>query len=262
MTTQNEISECPPRYLTVPQVPVPQTCNGVLSDYGLPSDPFPIEDLPADFGWMSEIPIYYDSFEMKVGTLGRLRQLFLPGNPSYFDNVSWHRIPFSSSKWWNGIVRLHFMAIKPQQVTGKILFTYFPDISNDIDGTTPPIAPNKISAKVEWDLGLTSEFALDVPGFNPTFARPTWLSRVATQSPPTDASVNYCTYPLAQLSMGLVNVEAVQSLQPGSIYPDSIRIIVFQSFPGASFAVSTDPRSSLLNVLNFDNNLNYPISSG
>lgn len=246
MNDTEQIQETPPRLLTVPQAPVPQTCTGVLCDYGLPSEPFQITDFPPDFSWMTQIPVFLQMIRFDENTIGDFEYINLPQvktwNPYNGKQFTpWLAFPFCCSRWWNGKVKLTFMAIKPSKVTGKILFMYYPD--NASFGYYEGSQPNNIGPKREWDLGLSSEFTLEIPGFNPIFARPTWVPQVEHPDTSLIASMARHQVPYQELSFGTLRMKVTQLLQPGSIYPSSVRILVFISFPDSQHYISCDPRS-------------------
>lgn len=247
------ITPIPPRSLTVPQMPNPQTVFGVLSDTGEPSVIENITDLGPDFSWMSAVEEFVHDFTVKEAD-SALVDIFYPQKkvktpimPTLDDmTMSWHWIPFSASRWWNGPCRLRFMAIKPPRVPGKLLIRYNPDPS-----TTSEVAFESDSLrrgiKFEWDLGLSSECSIDIHGYNWTSLRPTWIPRVsASDTGPTvldTAGFKHIMPHLSQISLGRLRIEIANPIVPGNIFPDSIRILVFQSFPGAQFFDATDTRS-------------------
>lgn len=252
----------PPRVLSVPQTPVPQTCFGVLNENGMPTDDELITDIPPDFGWMSGMELYISGFEMKQDdNPGKCLTILSPmrhygTQPRLYptDNFGWRHIPFIYSKWWNGVPRIRLMAIKPAHVTGKILIYHAPDATKfGVAGnpiTTLPTTPSGRDhylrgIKMEWDLGTSSEFVFDVPAFNVIPARPTWIPRIASQ-----ARVVPWSMPVSTYSFGVLFLQVSESLQPGNIYPDSIRILVFSSFPGSSFYTPTDGRHGSRSVVN------------
>lgn len=249
----SELTSVPPRALTIPAQPTPLTNCGILSDFGVPSDNQNITDIPPDFSWMSALEIFKGSF--RVGTddiLNKKIYQIYPGSkvdPQDGSNgpllegiqADWHFLPFLTSRWWNGIIKLRFIAIKPPRVTGKLLFKWFP----------APAAPDEDmlarSIKYEWDLGLSNEFSITISGYNIACLRPTWIpfksGSWGDQSKNFGSFAGY-TMPLSQSTYGRLDVSLANSIQPGSLFPDSIRILIFQSFPGATFHTSTDIRGT------------------
>nr|WAL01496.1 structural protein [Electric ant polycipivirus 1] len=250
MTTTESFMPTPPRGIGTPQAPVPQTVTGILSDSGFPSDPENITDFGPDFGWMTAVETFIDSFSITASDTKYVKTLypackFPSPTPTSGDlgMLSWHWLPFTMSKWWTGPVRLRFMAIKPPRVPGKLLIRYIPDVSANNFG----LDKLRRGIKVEWDLGLNSELVLDIPAYNFTAARPTWITRfvgadISTTNAPYTRFRNWVPH-LSQIGMGIVSVEIANPIVPGTIFPDSVRILVFHSFPGSQFHVSTDARS-------------------
>lgn len=252
--TEIPFKPTPPRSITVPLQPSPQTVSGVLCDSGFPSDPDNITDLPPDFGWMTSVETLIKSFTVTSADTGLVSNIY-PGckfqdqpDASSKDpgSISWHWIPFSASRWWMGSVRLRFMAIKPPRIPGKLLIRYIPDVSDFIDKGGFTKDNLKRGIKYEWDLGLSSECSIDIPAYNYTSARPTWITRFVGNDVTNTKEYfkrfrNWLPH-LSQISLGVVRVEIANPIVPGNIFPDSIRILVFHSFPGSSFHVATDPR--------------------
>lgn len=264
--TEYHYQPAPPRVLTVPQTPVPQTCFGVLNEQGTPTENVMITDLNPSFDWMAAAELYVKSFTMDFdqapGTL--LSNMCLTehygSNPRMLptDNYGWHHIPFLYSKWWTGFPTIRLMAIKPSHVTGKILITHSPDDTKATDGTEviPPSKrdPSLRAIKMEWDLGTSSEIVFDVPGFNVIGARPTWIPRTAVVPADKEGTIKTRAFalPVPSFSFGRLFFEVAEGLQPGNIYPSSIRILVFSSFRNSQFFVPTDARHgsrSRVNIL-------------
>lgn len=241
---EGQLTTVPPRAMTVPNQPTPMTNMGILADYGAPSDNEMITDIPPDFSWMAGIETYHGYYEFKVSDLPGTSKLFYPTfKKDAADgiitltgiNADWHFIPFCTSRWWSGRPRLRFMAIKPKQVTGKLILQWYPDLG--AEGAANQDTELQRNIKYEWDLGTSSEYSLDLTGYNCTRLRPTWLPTSRTES-----GIVYQIPPLVQYTFGYVTLRVQHLLQPGSIFPDSIRILVFQSFQDCTFHTSTDIR--------------------
>nr|UMO75672.1 MAG: putative capsid protein 2 [Polycipiviridae sp.] len=266
---ETDTKPAPPRVLSVPQTPVPQTCFGVLNEMGQTLDSQQIMDFPPDFSWMSSMEIYIDAFRFpKVSNVADTRKelwksMVLDYNPGVTGEEprhslgqglkTWHMIPFMTSKWWTGVVKYRFMAIKPERVTGKLLLTYYPDGALN-QGSPLPVDTLRRSIKKEWDLGQSSDFEFEISAFNVIEARPTWIPRFSF----ADSMIlldqqrisRFCTWsvPIPSYNLGVIQIEEAQELQPGSIFPDSIRILVFMSVQDAEFAVQCDPRSNKTHI--------------
>lgn len=251
MSTEEQSQPVPPRTATDPQVPVPQTVSGVLNEYGAFSDTINITDIGPDYSWMAAIEEYLTMFTIKAASKGEILNFYpqckFPGivNPTLVDlnQTTWHWIPFGASKWWSGCIRLRFMAIKPPRIPCKILIRYTPDPS-DVNFNRDM---TRRGIKHEWDLALTQDCSIDIAGYNWTAARPTWIPRVAGHDAEVadDDATNWKSWVphLAQVSFGAVQLEIAHPMIPGNIFPDDIRILVFQSFPRAEFYSATDIRS-------------------
>lgn len=275
---ETDVKQAPPRVLSVPQTPVPQTCFGVLNQTGSPPESRQIMDFPPDFSWMTSMEIYLDTFRFPRSStvasqprkeLWKTQVIdYSVGNALTVDGraeiqnglKTWHMIPFTTSRWWNGTVKYRFMAIKPPRVTGKILISYFPDgaTANHLNG----IGSNDLlrrSIKKEWDLGQSSDCEFEISAFNVIEARPTWVPRVSyydmAQYSGASVKSQFCSWglPIPSYNLGALLVEEAQELQPGSIFPDSIRILVFISFQNCNFWTQCDPRSNRTHVFDSTN---------
>lgn len=253
----SELTSVPPRALTIPAQPTPLTNCGILSDFGVPSDNQNITDIAPDFSWMTALEIFKGSFRVGTDdTLNKKIYQIYPASkvdpqdstiltPLRSINADWHFLPFLTSRWWNGNVKLRFIAIKPPRVTGKLLFRWFPDASVPVNISDQDTLARSI--KYEWDLGLSNEFSIDISGYNVACLRPTWIPKKTGSW--GDQSKSYGSWagmalPPMQCTYGRLDVSLANSIQPGSLFPDSIRILIFQSFPGASLHTSTDIRGT------------------
>lgn len=261
--------------LTVPQVPVPQTCFGVLNDSGLPSDPENITDIPFDSSWMTSMQLYLTEFVIKQGMeikpgwqtncdeVNSCKSMILPvigrtdDMPNgYRKNLRyWHYLPFTTARFWTGSVKLRFMAIKPPRVGGKLLFRYEPDSTADPALLQANNQYDTLRRGIvrEWDLAQSSDFELDLPGFNVISHRPTWVPHFSARDyrgSPLTSKMYFWNLTPSSVHLGYLKVEMANDIQPGSIFPDSFRILVFQSFENAQFYQQCDARSNWRHVLN------------
>lgn len=256
MTTLNSAASdthAPVRSLCLPNPPA-QTVFGVLHDSGSYTDSENITTLGPSFDWMSGMEIYLGSFTYGINDIGVLPKAknIQPMvkywwdepivHPHQLPNMDWHLIPFCASKFWQGTCTIRLLAIKPPRVTGKLIIRYSPDFSTA--GSYPDTLMRGI--KMEWDLGLTNDFSFEIPAYSTLKVRPTWLPRysendnaIFTVNRPRFIPWNF---QLPAFHLGVFSVEAAQQLQPGSIFPDSIRILVFHSFKGSEFFMPTDMR--------------------
>lgn len=239
----------PPRIAEVPMQPLPQTVCATLEHSGVPyADQINVTDIPPDFSWMNLMQVYRHSFpytssdqpgteltSFNVHTLVEQPS----GNPDYLEFTPWTVFPHFASRWWNGIIGFKFLAIKPPRVTGKILIRYSFDPTADFAGDEKRRGISK-----EWDLGESSECEFDVVAPNTIHARQTWLPH--TKEIHVDGKYAFLSQdvPIQQWHFGTIRVEAAQRLQPGSIFPDRIRILIFQVFKQADFYLPTDIRGN------------------
>lgn len=265
MSIEQQITNNPPRSITIPQLPQPQTCFGVLEHTGIPySDPENVTDIPPDFSWMTETHALVKSFIYSTqDEIGKklsdwaahapdMQDVTTPDDESH--PMTWQRLPFYVSKWWTGMVSYRFLAIMPSRVTGKILIRY--TFENNVKNS-PAIDPKQYDTLYrgiikEWDLGQSNIFEFDIPALDPIQARPTWLPE--TKGFPLQVAgtlkkpwINYQAYQQINPStwmLGRITCETAQNLSPGSIFPDSIRILVFRIFKNSTFYQPTDPRQS------------------
>lgn len=261
-----EINFAPPRVPAIPQVPLPQTNFGALEHTGLPfSEEEMITDVPPDFGWMSELQTFMFSFEFsKQDEIGTVLKTFsaLAANipfensepPKLYDLVPvWQHIPMTSSKYFNADISYKFIAIKPPRVTGKLLFRYSflaPEIT-DPYGSHLEFQKDSLKRGIckEWDLGLTNEFEFDISALCPVQARPTWIPERSLHGVSNTTRFGPQQLNSSITNFGTIRIESAQLLQPGGIFPDSIRIQVFRVIKNATYYTASDFRSQLPHVL-------------
>lgn len=263
MSEQQQNLFSPPRNVTVPNVPNPQTNEGTLEHTGIPLTPaLNITDVPPDFGWMCQQWKYHTNFQVKaVGSTGNkigdivyTTRVVMSDDDIDYDLAQWYDIPFACAKWWNGKISYRFTIIKPPRVPGKLLVKFRQDAFNKRDVATdnnisndhlPPDFKYRSIVK-EWDLAQSNQFEFDITGSTPIEARPTHL---APKKPKVNLGNNnyaiaeYIT-PWTTYEMGRITVEIAQGIIPGSIFPDTYDIIVEKSLKDAIFYTPTDPRTS------------------
>lgn len=244
--------------MTVPQVPAPQTCFGVLNENGLPSEMENITDLPPDFGWMSSIQIHVKTFVIKQDSMQTFpkfyplfRDLSMESNypiacSSDLKYATWHHLIMSTGKYWCGSVSLRFMALKPPRVPGKLIVRWNPDVTATTENGDRALR----GIKKEWDLAQSCDFEFDIPGFNVIQKRPTWLPRFVPADYDKDSHPRYMgwIYPIPSWTLGSVSLKVSQPIIPGNIFPSSFRILVFASFKDFALHTQCDPRSELLHI--------------
>lgn len=249
----------PPRIPSVPQPVLPQTNFGVLEHTGLPySDPESIIDVPPDFSWMTELQAYMGMFTyVKDYAIGTPLKTFSVNAPDltlekklYEMTPIWQHIPMTCSKWFNCTFSFKFIAIKPPRVTGKLLIRY--EFLTPQSRLGRPIFEKdtlKRGICKEWDLGQSNVFEFDITALCPIQARPTFIpERAFAAGASVSPYVAQSLHP-SITSLGTVSVEVAQQLQPGSIFPDSIRILYFRVLKNANFYTPTDPRSAMPHIL-------------
>nr|UDL13974.1 MAG: hypothetical protein [Xiangshan picorna-like virus 6] len=262
--SQAELNFAPPRVPSVSAVPTPQTCYGALESSGVPfSEIETITDIGPDFGWMSQVNVYQGSFEFKTtdSAIGRTAAVLFDtdvlsykvnDNNKYLHQFvpSWHLPCFTLGRYWNGSIVYRFLAIKPPRVTGKLVirydFTYVHGSSTGGDDVLSKDTSQRGTLK-EWDLGQSNTCEFEITAVNPTLARPTWLPVQLNPAKNQKGEPVYYArqHPTrAQSAMGSISVQVAQRLQPGGIFPDQIRILVFRSFKNFSTYIPTDMRGS------------------
>lgn len=263
MSTQETFNFNPPRLVNVPLQPLPQTVCCTLEHSGVPmSAPENVTDIPPDFSWMTEMQLYDHVFEYKVADQPPKTELdsfnvhnwrhYSSGSPENMPFSPWTLLPFYGSKWWNGTVSFKFIAIKPPRVTGKILIRYSFDPYDDFSKDT-----RYRSIAKEWDLGQSAECEFDVQATNTILARPTWLP-VTNASTTDNGAFLAQKIPLQEWHFGTIKIEAAQRLQVGSIFPDSIRILVFRVYKNCQFYQPTDFRGNAPHFLMLGTEVNPP----
>lgn len=241
----------PPRYPTAPQTPLPQTVLGVIEHSGFPvSQPELVTDIPPDFGWMSAMQEFIVSFEMNKtqspGTvLGEHNfvHCFQDAKPEEYYPY-WTELPYFGSKWWSGIISYKLIAIKPPRVTGKILISYSFDSAYNFDDNRKKLAISK-----EWDLGQSNVCEFDVSALNQLRLRPTRIPVENINEYPNEVPsfvFQSQALPSHSWNLGKIRFEVASQLQPGNLFPDSIRILIFKSFKNFQGYIPTDFRGSMI----------------
>ena len=154
------------------------------------------------------------------------------------------------------MVCYRFTIIKPPRVVGKLLIRYRQDAFDKwTTGGAPPAGWTTQDSKMrsilkEWDLGQSSEIVLDFSGLNPLEARPTWLPIIDRETF-EDKTIIWRKQvpPIPVWNYGKIMIECAQRYNPGSLFPDSTRILAFIVYKNASFYMPTDFRSSWNNTL-------------
>lgn len=265
MSTQAmQLSFNPPRMLEVPAQPPPQTVCATLEHSGIPVSEFEnVTDICPDFTDMSSLQVFSHSFKFSINqmpgavldefpVLGDSYGYKPSDNPEVLGVVPWTLFPFFCSKWWNGTVSYKLMAIRPKEMSGKILIKYAFDVRDEFDDDEL----DRMICK-EWDLSQGNECEFDINGVNTIKARPTWIPHLDSftakddnNSPPgTDAVFTRQILPYQEWSFGRLQLLSAQRLQIGSLYPDDIRILVFRVFKNATFYMPTDFRGSMKHCL-------------
>lgn len=254
MSTEMNIFS-PPRYPTAPQQPLPQTILGVSEHSGLPfSTPENITDVPPDFGWMFALQQYKYTFVMdeKDGPGKELASdqvnvyygLFDKKNGDYSFTSYWTTLPLFGAKWWSGMVSYKFIAIKPPRVTGKLIINYSFSAKETFSDNF-----KKMKIAKEWDLGQSNVCEFDVSALNQLRLRPTWLPENAKTLLNQVSMFAPQSLPMYSWNMGRINIEVANRLQPGNIFPGSIRILMFKSFKNAQCYAATDLRGRMPHII-------------
>lgn len=258
----------PVRNYGIPQNPIPQTNTGLLEHTGIPLEPQEqITDLQPDFSWMMAQFKYIGQVQItaskdKVGA--KLLQIPVLAYPTKFmpnyHLPNWHKLPFSTAVWWDGIVSFRFTIIKPPRVVGKLLIRYrqdaFGDWLDDGQAKNVPDDTTYRSILKEWDLAESNQFEFDVTGCLPIRARPTKYNKydVGSDSKTGSEIANvgeFCTAapPWIENHMGTVWIEVAQELATGSIFPDSYTILIEKAFKNTNFMTPTDSKSTYRSVI-------------
>lgn len=166
-----------------------------------------------------------------------------------------------SSHYFNTSVYYKFIALKHEKARCKILFTWYPGVSNEFD-LTQPITFNTDSTTVPswltskgtsittqtkaqrwiWDIEQSETFEMNLVGANPQIARPT-IAADPTQ-PITAAGISIVAerfFTLPQ-SMGILTAHIHVPYAPGAICPEILDIVMFM---GLTDLETTEYRSPI-----------------
>ncbi|ASK12210.1 putative capsid protein [Lasius niger virus 1] len=259
INTQNMLQYNPPRLVNEPMQPLPQTVCATLEHSGMPtSAPENITDVPPDFSWMSELQLYKGNFNMDITQEPKtsIYTTYVLNHVTSSDGtlrdkfpIPWNYLPFLASRWWTGTISYKFIAIKAPLTGGKILIRYSYDPNFDMENL------DKLRRGVakEWDLSQGSECEFDIEGTFPIEARPTWIPHVGYTNAAPGVVWAPQSMPLPVWNMGFIECEVAQRLVPGALFPDRIRILVFQVFKNCNFYLPTDMRGQTKHMLSFAN---------
>lgn len=220
------------------QVPPAQTVNGTLEHSGNYFDSEQISDIPPDFDWMCEMPLYRTSITWPptpgAGTNFSLNQ-FVITNEAYGTTFPWLAWPMSLHRWFNGEMHLRFTAVKPSRTPGKAILYYQP--SGAILSAAEYNSVKGRIVKKEWDFQQTTTFEFTVPGFNPSRMRPTGSN---SATPPSGRDGAQLLMPSTTYDFGRISLRDCMPYQPGSVFPDSFTIFLEMSLKKPNFATPCD----------------------
>lgn len=270
MSAQQMIVNNPPRYAEVPVQPLPQTVCTTLEHSGLPmSQPELITDIPPDFRWMTEMQLYdhyfvWNSSHLPGVSLNKFSvqnwQNTGAGRADSLAYIPWTLMPFFGCKWWNGTISFRLMAIKPPRCTGKLLIRYSFDPEGIPDGADDHDRKRRGVVK-EWDLGQSEICDFDIVATNTIEARPTWIPSAYVDQTEAGAPELFVSQnlPLQEWHYGWIKIECAQIFNPGGIFPDSVRILVFRVYKNSQFYMPTDFRGSMAHFTNLEYTPETPI---
>lgn len=140
---------------------------------------------------------------------------------------------FVHSCLWNAQVEYNFWAVKPPMAVGRARVSFRPPNSygeaTDFDSAQRDIMK-------EWDLSASNIFDFSVFGYNMRNFR----SCMATTRP-NSAVVDRVQIPLNDYKMGYLNFYMTNRYQPGSIFPETCHVYIFQSFVMPQFKIYQGP---------------------
>jgi len=231
-----------------PQVPTLNTVCGTLEQNNNPLTEQ--KDMPG-------IPPAFESYlnrweymlQMPVST-GNVNKTILTINPMQLNNTDnnclpFYMLPFRTSRFWNGTIHLKLWAVIPERYGGKFQIIYLP---NTFKGDTVTTDELQRYILKEWDLTATDTCEFSISGFNTLLQRPTYYNELPpahTDDPSGLFTISFPTITTQKRTydFGTILVKVIQELQPGSIYPETIDLVVYKSYPDSTFQTITDFRN-------------------
>lgn len=232
-----------------PQVPALNTVCGTLEQNNFPlTEIKPMPGIPPSFASYLSRWEYMTQFPVTVNELNtelfRFKPMLLNNTDSGF--LPPFLLPFRTAKFWNGSIDIKLWAVIPERYGGKFQIIYLP---NHMDSSVPgKLDSQQRYILKEWDLSATDTCEFSVKGFNTILQRPTYYNETPSvkRGKPTD--LNYIDYPDVKTEartydFGTIIIKLIQELQPGSVFPETIDVVVYKSYPDSSFQTITDFRN-------------------
>lgn len=226
-----------------PSIPPPQTVISLLNQYGssvLSSGSPPGEQPVMELHMARSIVI--DSFFISTTDApgDQKYNIEAPWFPSLRDTTLYRMSPTTPqmlymvhSVYWNSELNYSFWAVKPPMAVGRARVSFRPP--NSI-GEGTDFDSHQRDIMKEWDFSASNIFDFGVVGFNPRNFRST-----CAVASPNSAVVSRVQIPLNDYKFGYVRMFMTNRYQPGSIFPDTCQVFVFQSFSMPQFKVYQGP---------------------
>lgn len=230
-----------------PSIPPPQTNNGVLqhnSSIVMDVERMPGEqpDMLIHMARMQLVGSFTITTTNEVGDIvygtNAIEIPFVPTiqSGSTALDLARHWPAYSSqvymnqTRYWNAQVNYLFWAVKPPMAVGRTRLIYKPPNS------LLTYDDNQREITKEWDMSQDNQFMFSINGYNPLNMR----HSVALPNPNSPvqypARTNLNDYKLGYIQMRLTN-----KYQPGSVFPETCYVYVFQSFTNPQFKVVRGP---------------------
>lgn len=240
-----------------PQIPTLNTVCGVLEQNNNPlTEIKPMPGIPPSFESYTNRWEYVDQFPVSVGSVDTDIHRFAPMSVNNTDGniLPFYMLPFRTSRFWNGSVDIKLWAIIPERYGGKFQIIYLP---NHLIDAQIPMNLDKQQRYIlkEWDLSASDTCEFTVSGFNTILQRPTYYNDLPPAYTDDPSNVYTLSYPAIRTQrrtyhFGTIIIRVIQELQPGSIYPDTIDIVMYKSYPQATFQTITDFRNVTYHSIN------------
>jgi len=231
-----------------PQIPSLNNVCGVLEQNNNPlTEPKDMPGIPPSFE--SYLSRWEYMLRIPVST-GRVNENVSRFPPMFINNANnefmpLHMIPFRTSRFWNGTIHFKLWAVIPERYGGKFQILYLP---NHFDDSLPKTDELQRYILKEWDLTATDTCEFSVKGFNTLLQRPTYYNELPEGHTDDPSSLYTFSFPAITTQrrtyhFGTIIIRIIQELQPGSIYPDTIDLVLYKSYPESSFQTITDFRN-------------------
>jgi len=216
----------PPDTQGTPQVPPPQTVEGILQHEGMPAvfkDP-PLSGGSIDWNIAGQIWRLHSTSTVSVND--NIGDVVLQHAAAYETDTTSNRVPFlehyrtlmhACFDFSSYNVEWRFWLVVPDRVVGKYLIRYHPFEPQKTDANT--FQPSLRDPVIEWDLAKQSYIDVTFPVYKR-------FPRIPNRRPNV-ASIQNVGYPDDVYRRGKWSLEVAAPLRIGSLFPDTYSLFTY-----------------------------------